>query len=114
MLHSIYPSSNTSLANSLYFVVEHDPKAPISEGTLHTDPNGNTRTAGERAEEAKYKAQEAKEQARSAKEQAKDGAREAKATHDSTGPGGLRERAKQTAQANDDPVRAASSVLTAL
>lgn len=93
--------------------VVHDPKAPVAEGTLHTDRDGNTKNAGERAQEAKHKAQEVKEDAREKKEEAKGAAQEAKRTHDQTGPGGLRERAKETARSNDDPVSNVAVALSA-
>lgn len=91
--------------------VQHDPKAPVAEGTVHTDPNGNSANAGERAQQAKSKAQDIKQKGQEKKEEAKDAGREAKATHDNHGTEGLKEKAKRTAEANDDPVRIVSSPL---
>lgn len=59
--------------------VTHDPKAPLSEGTVHTDRDGNQTNAGE----AYNQAQQAKDEAYGQKENAKGQA------------GGLKEQAKQ-------------------
>ena len=81
----------------------HDPKAPISEGTVHTDRDGNTRTAGEISEQAQQKKAELAEQKEQAKgglkDKAVDGAKQAKAAHDQ---GGVDEVARQAQGAAQD------------
>ncbi|CED82968.1 Protein of unknown function DUF4449 [Phaffia rhodozyma] len=66
-------------ANIAGHKVTHDPKAPVAEGTVHTDPNGNKTNAGEAVQQAKQAKNEAQAQKEDAKGQA----------------GGLKEQAKQ-------------------
>lgn len=73
--------------------LEHDPKAPASEGLRHIDRDGNTTTAGD----AKQKADEARQAKEDAKAQAagglKQAANEGKQAYDHGGTEGLKGKA---------------------
>lgn len=82
--------------------VVHDPKAPISSGTVHTDRDGNSRTAGEisqQAKEAKAEVDSKKEELKSqGKDAAISGAKQAKSAHDQGGLDEVRNQAQGAAQ----------------
>ncbi|KAL7411844.1 hypothetical protein BDY24DRAFT_395037 [Mrakia frigida] len=82
--------------------IVHDPKAPISSGTVHTDRDGNSRTAGEisqQAKEAKAEVDQKKEELKSqGKDAAISGAKQAKSAHDQGGLDEVRNQAQGAAQ----------------
>ena len=82
--------------------IVHDPKAPIAEGTVHTDRDGNTRTAAEISQEAKEKKAELDQKKEEAKSQGKgalqEGAQQAKQAHQEGGVEGVKQQAQGAAQ----------------